>query len=167
MKTKKAISQEELSRQLQSDQLTSRYFDIESLRQMQSIFNDPLGELSPEEEQELKDLKVARKLESKRLKIESFKKLDAVTREFVIQSYQWEKAVDEINSVSAAKTARELDLRRREDFNKAFMHRTINAKSMWEVHNSGRPRLPDGLTIEDLTKAHLDATMEESLHGES
>lgn len=119
-----------------------------------------------QENEELKGLYEEREQETKRLKLEKFKKLPPELRQAVADAIQWSKAVQEINATEAPITDRERELQVIPAG--YFSHQAVfsgfaginSTPAGWFV-------LPNGITKDDLLKAHSDATLEETLKENS
>jgi|SRR5581483_639643 len=140
---------------------------------------DPMGQsvqvqlpqpMTPEEAAKLKELREERTRETKRLKLEHFKKLPGEFRQNIINSFLWEKEVNDMNAIQAPLSEEEQKLAAREGVqgwnplgglsSGLSFHGGLGSASSW-IQMGSTPKLPDGITSEDLIKAHTEATAEE------
>jgi hypothetical protein len=135
--------------------------------------------LTSEEAEELNRLAIDRATESKRLKVEEFKKLPADFRQTVINKLLWKKFVKEANEKEVQMTDREAELINKQ--NQANMGigsyiggsnlRISSGSTQWYTGPNGAlsieeaVSLPAGLTEADLIDAHNEACAEEALTG--
>ncbi len=129
-----------------------------------------LSSISAQEKQELEQLRQQNKLETKTLRLVIFKKLPSDLRQYVINSFIWKESVSEMSNTQAEKSERQKELENKESLSNMFgqgVH--ISSGSSFSLDPSwiAGVALPEGITIEDLKKAHIEACLEEEvLDGE-
>lgn len=138
--------------------------------------------LTSEELTELENLRQDRTAESKRLKIEEFKKLPADFRQTVINKLLWKKFVKEANQKEVGMSQREMELiaKQSQSNNGMFIggvgsNITLGSTypGQWYSGSNGAltveeaVTLPAGLTEADLVDAHNEACAEDALVGDS
>ena len=140
--------------------------DLDQLRKMLGL-KDPL---TVEETQELKDIKEQHAIDLKTLKINMFKKQSSELRQHVINSFLWQETVNEINIASIPNSDRVNELEAKSK-NQSYPYSTnaignlsINIQdSTGFIRFGAQATLPDGITIQELRQAHLEATLEEEI----
>lgn len=131
--------------------------------------------LTAEEKEEFDRLTVEHKHEIRKHKMEAFKKIAPEMRQFVINALTWNDELGNINNTPVDKSQRltELEVKSRGGFN-SHSH-TYNPANAWypgtrseaSISLSSFVGIPEGLTVEDLKQAHIEATLEEEmLNGE-
>lgn len=116
-----------------------------------------IGTLIDSEHQELEALVEERSKETKRLQLERFSKLPASLRQYVVDTILWHKACDDIGYISAPKSPREIELEGKNIIGLNSFVNTSNSSARLTVS----PRIPNGITEEELIQAHNNACMEE------
>lgn len=132
-------------------------------------------QFTPEEAKELADLEADRARESKRLKIEAFKKLPAPLRQQIVDEITWLQEHNKISITEAPKSQRQQELEQKQ----ASQYNPWNSPNQWSIGRLQNPfitstgmeqamtwrrfTLPNGLTDDDILKAHNDACAEETL----
>lgn len=139
---------------------------------------NPLQDLSPEEKQKLKSLEEDRKRETKRAKLDIFKKLPAKIRQDVVDNFIWRDAVAKMNAAEAPKSPEQMELENRDQLAKAMRGYMgggysrsdfIDSTYYGELHEQLGGTylrgliLPKDITPEELMRAHAEATTEEAL----
>lgn len=130
--------------------------------------------LTSEEKVEFDKLTEEYKQEIKTAKITAFKKLPTELRQFVINFFTWQEAVDTISNVSPSKSDRLKELDAKNEYGRLFGQGLGQYIGGWTSHThtasgiiSVGLRLPEDLTAEELKQAHIEASMEEEmLNGE-
>lgn len=126
--------------------------------------------ISQQEKQELENLRQQNKLETKTLRLMIFKKLPGDLRQYVINSFIWKESVGEMNKTVADKTERQKELENKESLSNMFgqgVHISSGSSFSIDPQWITGVALPEGITIEDLKQAHVEACLEEEvLDGE-
>lgn len=127
--------------------------------------------LTQKEKEELENLKQQYSAELKAAKLAIFKKLASELRQYVINSFIWKDALKEMGETTVEKSNRLSELELKESLYGPYSGKAVH-------HTQGFPwtltdtlgnviQLPEGITIEDLKQAHLEACLEEEvLDGE-
>lgn len=134
--------------------------------QILKILQGYTGGLTADEQKEFSELKKQHEADIKTAKLSVFKKLASELRQYVINSYEWKSSVHEINQTKAEKSERLRELE-----NKESLTRGYGGASLGSYHAGFSPEyklnleleLPEGLTIEDLKQAHMEACLEEEM----
>jgi hypothetical protein len=121
-----------------------------------SFGSDPL---SKEESNELTTLVERYNLDKKLLKIETFKKLPFLVRQNAINLLIWQQYKRDISKLEPEKTARHIELEQRK--NSGLI--PISGSIWGSGYSLTIDLLPEGITQEDLEKAHVDASLEEQV----
>lgn len=119
--------------------------------------------LTATETQELEQLKKERELAIKAAKLAIFKKLDSTLRQTVINLMAWTDSCKEMDTVTVDKPARLVELEQKEQFGRIFIQPMNHSKYTFPAWV---PQLPEGVTIDDLRQAHIEASLEEELLNE-
>lgn len=131
--------------------------------------------LSPEEKEELDRLTLEHSQEVRKHKLDAFKKVAPEMRQFVINALTWHEELSRINDAPVGKSQRltELETKSRGGLNNHnhnwYPNSTWNTgtKNQAMVSLSSFVGIPEGLTVDDLKQAHIEATLEEEmLNGE-
>jgi hypothetical protein len=109
-------------------------------------------QLSLEEQKELKSLREVYDENLKVEKLNKFKQLSSTLRQHIVNNILWDDACDEINNTYINKSDRYIELQGETVY--------INNGSNYGVP---KPRLPAGLSKEELIRAHNEACMEEEI----
>ena len=127
--------------------------------------------ITREELDKLATLKEQRVADTKKFKLEHFKKLPANFRQHVINDFLWEKEIENINNVAAIQTEEEKVLESKKGLwgtgGVVFPPQfggigNILTGIDYSVGIRTAPKLPIDITVEELIKAHNEATVEES-----
>lgn len=130
--------------------------------------------LTPDEKAEFDKLTEEHKVNVKVAKISAFKKLHTDLRQFVINFFSWQEAVATINQTQVDVPDRLKELRLKEEHGKLFtqgLGQYIGGHS-YHISADGLMSfptqlvLPEGMTVEDLRQAHIEATLEEEMLDE-
>ncbi len=127
--------------------------------------------LSKEEQDQLQELRKEHATATKLVKVNIFKKLPSSIRQQVIDAYEWKIAFETMNASTATKDQKLIDLERKEEMHSMLVHSGLGYKRQQAfdptaypgilfTHNQG---LPNGLTLEDLKQAHMEASLEEEM----
>lgn len=124
-----------------------------------------LSSISAQEKQELEQLRQQNKLETKTLRLVIFKKLPSDLRQYVINSFMWKESVGEMNNTVADKSERQKELENKESFSMfgQGVHTSSGSSFFISPEWITGVTLPEGITIEDLKQAHLQACLEEEV----
>jgi hypothetical protein len=137
---------------------------------------DQFKELTPEEKERLKNLEEDRKRETKKAKLDIFKKLPSSVRQQVVDHLIWSDAVNKITSTEVPKSKEQQELEIRDELHNNVhigFSRSAGSTMDYDVIKEqiygGRflrgPILPKDITPEELIRAHAEATAEEALLG--
>jgi hypothetical protein len=136
---------------------------------------DQFKGLTPEEKERLKNLEEDRKRETKKAKLDIFKKLPSSLRQQVVDHFIWSDAVNKINSTEIPKSKEQQELESRDKLRNAYRGPFWDDGSMMDynvikeqIYGGGFLRgliLPKDITPEELIRAHAEATAEEALLG--
>jgi len=140
--------------------------DLEQLRKMLGL-EDPL---TAEEKQELENLKSQYANDLKVTKLNIFKKQSSQLRQYVINSFLWQETVNLMNSAKPSQSVRINELENKTSTPFPFLSGSGNTlftqDSTGFIPYSHLP-MPNGISIEELQQAHVEATIEEEmLYGE-
>lgn len=161
---------------VQVPHIPNQHLTIQQHQQMLQQMS--ISGLTSEEKVEFDKLTEEYKQEIKTAKITAFKKLPTELRQFVINFFTWQEAVDTISNVSPSKSDRLKELDAKNEYGRLFgqgfgqgLGQYIGGWPSYTHTASGiisvGLRLPEGLTIEDVKQAHIEASMEEEmLNGE-
>lgn len=122
--------------------------------------------LSPEEKKELDLLVADFEIDKKQLKLKEFKKLSPEIRQYVINAQTWQHTLHIINSTEPEKSERlkELESKPTHPYTLSGQNIGLTMGGYYTIPVS----LPDGLTLEDISQAHVEQTLEdEMLDGEA
>lgn len=150
--------------------IPNQHLTIQQLQQMLQPMS--ISGLTPEEKVEFDKLTEEHKQEIKVAKVTAFKKLPTELRQFVINFFSWQEAVSSISAVNPDKSDRLKELEIKNEYGRLFSQQLGQYIGSWTgTATSGiisvGLQLPDGLTIEDIKQAHIEASMEEEmLNGE-
>lgn len=124
--------------------------------------------LTKEEQEELNNLKVEHSQEIKRARLVGFMKLPTEVRQLVINMYTWEEYVCNSNSINVGKSERLKELEMREEQLRWLSHGGVYLQHQATSYQFAYHRfpLPEGLTLEDLKAAHIEASLEEEVLNE-
>lgn len=128
--------------------------------------------LTADEKVEFDKLTEEFKAEVKISKIATFKKLPTELRQFVVNFFAWQESINVINTTTVDKSERLKELEQKNEAGKLFSQQL--GQYMGSTYTTTglnnilfQIGLPDGLTIEELKQAHIEASMEEEmLNGE-
>ena len=149
--------------------------------QLQQMLSSMTIGLTSEEKEELDRLTIEHGHEIKKQKLNAFKKINPALRQFVINAITWRESLTEINSVHVDKSQRLQELEQKRQQHNWYtsaggsFHQQSGKSSLWTPsfdpsHMDGMLRMvgiPEGITIQDLMEAHVEATLEEEmLNGE-
>ena len=134
-------------------------------------------QLTQAEQQELETLRADFKNEVKKARLDIFKGLPSAIRQSTIDAFEWENCRQTMNSIAGTMGQRLQELTNKEQLStllSGFSHSSLShylGQSSWHysegnAHIAFAPTLPDGITLEDLKIAHVEATMEESIQNE-
>lgn len=137
----------------------------------------PAPALTPTEAAELESLRQDRAAESKKLKIEEFKKLPPDFRQTIVNKLLWKKFVKDSNAKEASMSDREVELQAKQNMQGIYIGGSgLSITSTYPGYLGSNSQvltveegvsLPTGLTETDLVNAHRDACAEEALTGDS
>jgi hypothetical protein len=122
--------------------------------------------LTQEEEKELKELREQHEINTKAAKIAEFKKLPAELRQYVINILTWNEEAGRIGKVNAERSARHHELEQKEAQSGKL---NVSLGMSWMNHSGASIRIEgatpdvDGLSYEDLKRAHMEGTLEEQM----
>lgn len=119
-----------------------------------------INPLTPEENKELLRLREELKLETQKLKLEQFKKINPELRQFVVNMMYWEDHVKDMNTIEVPKSERMKELEQKDQAGKMFFGGPI---SSIDFSMFGSLRIPENISKEELKQAHLDACLEEEM----
>jgi hypothetical protein len=130
-----------------------------SPQQLSSILSGGLLGISIEEREELAKLKIQYEEERKLVKLTEFKKLPNELRQFVLNAFAWQAAVQTINNADVGRSERLRELIGKENMGKIWSTQAqgFNFPSISSI------ALPEGLSLEDIKRAHLEQSLEEEL----
>lgn len=137
------------------------------LRDLLSIYVPPI---SKEEGEELERLKVEYEADNKLAKLKAFKALSSELRQFVINSHEWESARTSINNTEAEKSERYKELLAKRTTGLGGPYHSgvtvgMDPSSMF-YPSIGPVALPNGISLQDLKNAHIEASLEEEVLNE-
>ena len=118
--------------------------------------------LTLDESSELLNLKSIHDQKVKDARLAAFKEVPSNIRQMVIDMLMWTDTASDISQVTVSKDSRLQALEtKRDGYNSTFTSSTMG----WSrsSYMTGYIAIPDGLTSEDLKKAHLEATVEEEM----
>lgn len=126
--------------------------------------------MSDEERKELEQLRKDHDLEIKTTKLNIFKALSPDVRQRTLDLFEWVNCRQTMDATTIPQSERLAQLSMKEAMTgsmtlKAYMS---NGSGITWYTSSGmhtEPNLPDGITLEDLKKAHMEASLEESING--
>lgn len=146
-----------------------------SSSQVQQALASFIQGLSKEEQNELEQLRKDHANQVKAAKLGIFKKLPGEIRQLVVNAYEWKICFDNMNATTVIKDPRLAELERKDENAQIF-------KTAHTGHSHGVPRgmatqpfyssglffgsnfdLPEGLSLEDLKLAHMEASLEEEM----
>lgn len=143
-------------------------------QQLSQILTAASMGLTPDEKVEFDKLTEEHKVNVKVAKISAFKKLHTDLRQFVINFFSWQEAVATINQTQVEAPERLKELQLKEQHGKLFTQGLgqyigghsyhISADGLMSF--STQLALPEGVTVEDLRQAHIEATLEEEMLDE-
>lgn len=120
--------------------------------------------ITKEEQEELENLRKDHRAEVKRAKLSLFKGLSAQLRQSIIDKYEMKDCFSKMDKVSVQPSSRHSELDMKESLSRMGMYGHSN---MWAKSEAYEERfamsLPQGISIEDLKNAHMEASIEESL----
>lgn len=118
------------------------------------------GGLSKEEDEELGSLKEQREEETKYKKIAEFKKLPTELRQFITNCIMWAEQHKRIGELNLNKSAREIELETKQHNGGQL---TWSNGTITLANPGYDPAIPDGLSGEDIKRAHTEAALEEQI----
>ena len=124
--------------------------------------------LNQKDAQEMETLKAEYEARVKYTRIEKFKKVNSSLRQFVINSFEWENLVKEINNNDIDKPHRLTELETIDSMSRIYSGgyqstgASLNVDGLFMGLFKGFTAI-EGLSLDDLKKAHLDATLEEEV----
>lgn len=124
-------------------------------QQLQALLGGITVGLSADEKVELETLQSEHTAETKKNKLDIFKKLPTDLRQNIINHYLWMEVIGEMNNTKVPKSPRLLELEDKHSFN-----RVETSDSYYFPHFYP---LPESITMDDLKAAHLEASVEEEL----
>jgi hypothetical protein len=123
--------------------------------------------ISIEEREELNILKEEYALQLKMQKIAHFKKIDPAIRQFVINAFTWNSIVQDLNYIVVDKNPRMLELEHKDTHGMGSISGvSTSLDGLWRNLNSCIP-MPEGISLEELRAAHIEATLEEEMLNEA
>lgn len=130
--------------------------------------------LTKEEQEQLQNLRTEHTAQVKLAKLGTFKKLPGTIRQQVIDAYEWKICFDNMNATTVVKDPRLAELEKKEEMYNMFTHSGMYKRhTQTSIDPSAYPgifygfnqNLPQGLTLEDLKHAHMEASLEEEMLG--
>ncbi len=127
--------------------------------------------LTKEEEKQLEELRKEHALLAKKAKLGVFKTMVSSIRQQVINAYEWKLCFDNMNSTTVIKDPKLVELEKKEEMGKMFSTQAVYKKqSREDTWFSGLlfgpgASLPEGISLEDLKQAHMEASLEEEMLG--
>lgn len=139
-------------------------------QQIQTLLQGLSTGITKEEKEELERLRLENKADTKKAKIDVFKRLPADFRQHIINMYIWHEVFVEMNSTKTPKSQRQIDLENKENFGTLGpgISTYLGGQLSVSIHDSldfipYPAHLPESITLDDLKQAHLDASMEEEI----
>ena len=129
-----------------------------TVQQLQAIHGGITVGLSADEKVELETLQSEHTAETKKNKLDIFKKLPTDLRQNIINHYLWMEVIAEMNNTKVPKSPRLLELEDKHSFNRAGVIQTSDSYYFPHFYP-----LPESITMDDLKAAHLEASVEEEL----
>ena len=138
--------------------------------QLHQMISTLIVGLTKEEKAELTELKKEHEVKVKAAKLSIFKQLAADIRQLVINTYELKACYENMNSATVAKDPR-LEALERKDLHGAMYGVGLNVKSgsgtsarlQADLFSLMNLNLPEGILLEDLKQAHMEATLEEEM----
>ena len=130
--------------------------------------------LSKEEQTSLDQLRKEHQASVKHAKLGTFKKLPAEIRQQVVNAYEWKTCFDNMNATTVVKDPKLEALEKKEELHSMFSHSGYKRQSSSiAIDPTAYPGiffginmgLPQGVTLEDLKQAHMEASLEEEMLG--
>lgn len=122
--------------------------------------------LTDEEKKELAQLRDEHDAEVKAAKLNIFKQLNSEIRQRTIDLFEWANCKQLMDATFVPQNERLAQLTMKESMTGVTTLRAyIGSGTSWYPHLGVQtePGLPEGITLEDLKKAHVDASLEESI----
>ena len=127
----------------------------------------PLLGLSIDEKKELDELKAQNEIELKSMKLLVFKKIPAAIRQAVIDGYEWKICYDMMNASVVPKSQRQVDLENKDNAGRIYTLGGVGSSHYTSIYQDNiyfnLTNLPQGVSFEELKKAHMEATLEEEM----
>jgi hypothetical protein len=134
---------------------------------LQQMLTQMMTPMSKQEADELENLKKDHEVKLKLAKLATFKTLPSEIRQLVVNAYEWKTCYDKMNTTDIAKDPRLQELEAKETQAKGWIGTTgtitFTSPSMWQPYMFTTIDLPAGVTLEDIKKAHMEATLEEEM----
>lgn len=137
--------------------------------QMHQMISTMIIGLTKEEQAEYEQLKNEYAIKLKQAKLNIFKAICSEMRQTVINGYEWRACFANMNNATIEKDPRFDDLERKDNNGKIFMTNasgSVTKTGWYDQSNNGffvNMPLPEGLTLEDLKQAHMEASLEEEM----
>lgn len=116
--------------------------------------------LSQEEQEELANLSKDYQNQVKAAKLEMFKKTPSEIRQIAINIYEWQALLDNMKGITVTKDAKLIALELKEKQYKSYNRMTSISITKSELL---RISLPEGISLEELKLAHMEASLEEEM----
>lgn len=124
--------------------------------------------LTKEEQAELETLQKEHNIKVKQAKLNIFKALHADMRQYVINVHEWQTYCNNMNKATIDKDPRLVELNKIDSNGKLLFH-AGNSTTYGYYNNDLTAHihlpLPEGISLEDLKQAHMEASLEEEMLG--
>lgn len=123
--------------------------------------------LTADEYEELRELDREYEITKKKSKLEFFKTINSELRQFIINSFEAETTLNDMNNHSVNRSPRHVELEMRQGPTLKTYYNQSNYHNTASYGLTGKwLSLPEGITLEELKIAHVEASLEEEMLDE-